>query len=144
MPGDIKALLARTGTKGFHWPVIICAEENTRAFADALATLVIVANQEDVEFASLKRVVLTFFSTNLAVMKNWYALTDCALTVEAVEPAVQRAESRSALTRLLGELTIYIGRVHWWADTLVPWDEMSKYYEQQLLSPVQSVEVGTK
>ena len=39
MPEEVRRLTTRRGTKGYGWPMIICAEENTRAFADDMAVL---------------------------------------------------------------------------------------------------------
>lgn len=129
MPDDVRALRGRRGTKGYAWPVLICAEENTRAFADAMSILRNLVADDGVEIESLKRVAEAFVQANLAVLRNWYGLEACAAVVDSAMPALAACQTRDELAGLFHELVAYTGRLHWWADTLVPWDDVSRLYE---------------
>jgi hypothetical protein len=130
MPADVEALQTRRGTKGYRLPVLVCGEENTRAFADALSVLRSLAADEAMGIQDFTTTIEAFVRSNLAVLRNWYGLDDSAAVVESVMPALREVRRRDDLVELVSALALYVGRLHWWVDTLVPWAGMSAWYEE--------------
>ena len=128
MPAEVDGLHDRRGTKGYGWPVIICAEENTRAFADDVAVLRKAGEDASLDLITLKKVARMFIEAQLAILLNWYGLEGSVQLIEGTLDALDAIESREDYLAYTHELGVYVGRLHWWVDTLIPWDDMSAMY----------------
>ena len=128
MPAEVGGLHNRRGTKGYGWPVIICAEENSRAFADDVAVLRKAGEDQSLDLETLKKVARMFIEAQLGILRNWYGLEESVRLIEGTLDALDVVESREEYLGYTHELGVYVGRLHWWVDTLIPWDDMSALY----------------
>ena len=130
MPAEVAGLLSRRGTKGYEWPVVICAEENTRAFADDVSVLRKAGQDASLDLTTVKTVARLFIEAQLGVLLNWYGLKESVQLIEGTLSTLDIIESREEYMAYIHELCVYVGRLHWWVDTLIPWDDMSALYAQ--------------
>lgn len=131
MPEEVSNLNTRRGTKNYHWPVIICAEENTRAFADTLSQLRKVSRDDKVDVTTLKKITKVQLEANLGILLNWYGLEYSFELIQNTFPALNAIEDIEDYRHYIHSMLLYINRLHWWVDTLIPWDEMSAFYEKK-------------
>ena len=131
MPSEVDGLHTRRGTKGYGWPVIICAEENTRAFADDVSVLRKAGHDTSLDLFTLKKIAYLFIEAQLGILRNWYGLEESVQLIESTLDALEVIESREDYLAYTHELGVYVGRLHWWVDTLVPWDDMSALYAKR-------------
>ena len=128
MPEEVSRLRTRRGTKGYGWPMIICAEENTRAFADDMAVLRNAGRDQSLDLETLKQLVRMFCEAQMGILHNWYGLDDSVDLVRSSLDALDHIKTHEEYLAYTHELSVYLGRLHWWADTLVPWDDISARY----------------
>jgi hypothetical protein len=131
MPAEVDGLHRRRGTKGYRWPVIMCAEENTRAFADDVSVLRKAGDDPSLDLRTLKQLARLFIEAQLGILRNWYGMEDTVQLIEGTLDALDATETREDYVAYTHELGVYVGRLHWWVDTLIPWDDMSAMYEKR-------------
>ncbi len=131
MPPEVEGLHERRGTKRYSWPVIMCAEENTRAFADDVSVLRKAGEDSSMDLATLKKVARMFIEAQCGILRNWYGLEENVQLIESTFDALDVIETTEEYLAFTHALGVYVGRLHWWVDTLIPWDEMSALYAQR-------------
>jgi hypothetical protein len=57
-------------------------------------------------------------------------MTDSAEIVCMAKAALREVETLSEYVELTGELSLYIGRMDYWVDLLIPWAKFGEAYEQ--------------
>jgi hypothetical protein len=57
-------------------------------------------------------------------------MTDTAAVVRRAKAALQGVETLQECTALTGELCLYIGRMDYWVDLLIPWARFGDVFEQ--------------
>ncbi len=128
MPSEVAGLLNRRGTKGYGWPVIMSAVENSRAFADDVAVLRNAGEDASLDLETLKKVARMFIEAQLGILRNWYGLEETVRLIEGTLDALAVVELREEYLGYTHALGVYVGRLHWWVDTLIPWDDISAMY----------------
>jgi hypothetical protein len=61
---------------------------------------------------------------------GFYQMTDTAAVVRRVKAALQGVETLQEYAALTGELCLYIGRMDYWVDLLIPWARFGDVFEQ--------------
>ena len=58
-------------------------------------------------------------------------MTDTADVVRRAKAALPEVKTLEEFVALAGELSLYIGRMDYWVDLLIPWAKFGEVYEQK-------------
>ncbi len=61
---------------------------------------------------------------------GFYQMTDTAEIVRLAKAALREVKTLDGYVALAGELSLYIGRMDYWVDLLIPWAAFGDAYEQ--------------
>ena len=61
---------------------------------------------------------------------NWFEITDTAEVVRQAKGALQAVKTLEEYAALVEELALYVGRVEYWVDLLIPWAKFGEVFEQ--------------
>lgn len=104
------------------------AWEETVASRNALLTLRTVLMQPDTDLPTLIRIAKHL----LDLYVSYFRMTNMRDTTELLLEAtaeVEKLTSRAALRELLEELIRYVGRLHYWIEPLMPWEDIIHSFE---------------
>jgi len=104
------------------------AWEETVASRNAFLTLRKTMLESDADLSTLK--LLTRNLLDLYV--SYFRMTNMRDTTELLREASQEVEkltSRTELQELLEELIRYTGRLHYWIEPLMPWEDIIRSFE---------------
>ncbi len=130
-PIDIKKLTDKsvgyTDTWGSSFFPTIFGWGETIASRNILFVIRQTLLEDDVELNTVKRLTANFLSTYVPFVK-WANLPEYEQILRDSSEEVTRIESREELVELLEELVFYVGRLNYWIEPQIPWDEMIKTF----------------
>ncbi len=124
MPAEVSALERRRGVMQPAGPLLY-AEAESRLLHEQLSLLVLAVEAEQLD---LERAIpsLRFLLDRAAVrLGGWYLLHDAADLVARVSVSIESLDSAARLA-LLRELVYYVGRLNYWLDLTIPWNDVNE------------------
>jgi hypothetical protein len=79
----------------------------------------------------MKTVTEPFLEFHAGLYGGFYQLTDTAEVVRWAKQALSEVETLEDYATLIGELTLYVGRVDYWVDLEIPWAKFGQVFEEQ-------------
>ena len=131
-PADIARLRTRKGARNQGASAVLYAAMKLGQLVTFLNHLRGVARQGGVDLGTMKAVtdpLLEFYANTYG---GFYQMTDTAGMVRQAKAALREVKTLEEYAALTGELSLYIGRMDYWVDLLIPWAKFGEVYEQMM------------
>ncbi len=131
-PADIARLRTRKGARNQGASAVLYAAMKLGQLVTFLNHLRGVARQGGVDLGTVKAVtdpLLEFYANTYG---GFYQMTDTAGMVRQAKAALLEVKTLEEYAALTGELSLYIGRMDYWVDLLIPWAKFGEVYEQMM------------
>ncbi len=129
-PADIARLKARKGARNQGASAVLYAAMKLGQLVTFLNHLREVARKGDVDLVSLKAITDPLLEFYASTYGGFYQMTDTAAIVRKGRAALPDVKSLAEFVALAGELSLYIGRMDYWVDLLIPWAKFGETYER--------------
>ena len=129
-PADITRLRTRKGARNQGASAVIYAAMKLGQLVTFLNHLREVARKDGVDLETMKAVAAPLLEFYANTYGGFYQMTDTATVVRLAKAALQDVKSLEEYVALTGELSLYIGRMDYWVDLLIPWAKFGEVYEQ--------------
>ena len=129
-PADIARLRTRKGARNQGASAVLYAAMKLGQLVTFLNHLRGVARHGGVDLGTMKAVtdpLLEFYANTYG---GFYQMTDTAEVVRQAKAALREVKTLEEYAALTGELSLYIGRMDYWVDLLIPWAKFGEVYEQ--------------
>jgi len=126
---DLDSLKKSKGAKGMRWPVVAWAESDSRELEMFLWILRCSSQSDATNVESLKVLLSTALSLYAQRFDSWYNMKRTSQILKEAEQCVKSIQTKEEYLTFTDELMLYVGRMSFWLDTLIPWNEMSTLYE---------------
>jgi hypothetical protein len=88
-----------------------------------------VARRGGVELATMKAITDPLLAFYAGTYAGFYQMTDTAEIVRQAKALLQEVGSLEEYVALTGELSLYVGRMDYWVDLLIPWAKFGEVFE---------------
>lgn len=132
LPNEILQLTSRRGIMQPAGPVLY-AEADTHAFHEFLVTTIRMLPEEEAALACFSDIFCMHLKAFHQKMAGWYLLPDTASVIKAYLNEFSRTCDAGIHKSLLENLMLFIGRLNFWFDALIPWDEFNEYMKKNPL-----------
>lgn len=129
-PADIARLKTRKGARNQGASAVIYAAMKLGQLAVFLNHLRGVARRGGVELATMKAITDPLLAFYAGTYGGFYQMTDTAEIVRQAKALLQEVGTLEEYIALTGELSLYIGRMDYWVDLLIPWAKFGEVFEQ--------------
>ena len=130
-PPDIQRLRGRKGARNQGASAVLYAATKLATLITFLNHMRGVAKQGGVDLETMKTVTEPFLEFHAGLYGGFYQLTDTAEVVRWAKQALSEVETLEDYATLIGELTLYVGRVDYWVDLEIPWAKFGQVFEEQ-------------
>ncbi len=128
-PADIARLRTRKGARKQGASAVIYAAMKLGQLVVFLNHLRETARQGGVDVKTMNRItdpLLEFYANQYG---GFYQMTDTAEIVRQAKALLQEVGTLEQYIALTGELSLYIGRMDYWVDLLIPWAKFGEVFE---------------
>lgn len=129
-PADIGRLRKKKGARGQGASAMLYAAMKLGQLVTFLNHLREVARKGGVDLATMKAIAAPLLEFYAGTYGGFYQMTDTAAVVRRAKAALQGVETLQEYAALTGELSLYIGRMDYWVDLLIPWARFGDVFEQ--------------
>lgn len=129
-PADIARLKTRKGARSQGASAVIYAAMKLGQLVTFLNHLRETARQGGIDLPTMKAITAPLLESYAAQYGGFYQMVDTAGVVREARAAVQDVKTLEEYVELTGELSLYIGRMDYWVDLLIPWAKFGAVYEQ--------------
>ncbi len=129
-PADIARLKTKKGARNQGASAVLYAAMKLGQLVVFLNHLREVARKGGVDLETVKAItdpLLEFYANTYG---GFYQLTDTAAIVRKGRAALSMMKSLEDFVALTGELSLYVGRMDYWVDLLIPWARFGEVYER--------------
>lgn len=129
-PPDLARLRTQKGTRHQGASPVLYATAKLGQLAVFLNHLRQVARQYPVDLPTMRALtdsLLEFYANQYG---GFYGLTDTAQIVRLGKDALAHAQTIEDYITVVGELALYVSRVDYWVDSLIPWAQFGELYEK--------------
>jgi hypothetical protein len=131
-PADIARLRVKKGARNQGASAVIYAAMKLGQLVVFLNHLRETARCGGVDLTTMKAIVAPLLESYAAQYGGFYQMIDTAAVVRQAKEALQAAKTLEEYVALTGELSLYIGRMDYWVDLLIPWAKFGEVYEQMI------------
>jgi len=131
-PADTARLREKKGARNQGASAVIYAAMKLGQLVVFLNHLRETARQGGVDLTTMKAIVTPMLEFYAAQYGGFYQMTDTAAVVRQAKEALETAKTLEEYMALTGELSLYIGRMDYWVDLLIPWAKFGEVYEQMI------------
>ncbi len=129
-PADIARLKNRKGARNQGASAVLYAAMKLGQLVVFLNHLREVARKGGVDLGTMKAILDPLIESYAGTYGGFYQMTDTAVIVRKGRAALSDVKSLEEFIALTGELSLYIGRMDYWVDLLIPWAEFGEVYER--------------
>ncbi|HSB73128.1 MAG TPA: hypothetical protein VLH58_03390 [Candidatus Methylomirabilis sp.] len=129
-PADIARLRTRKGARDQGASAVLYAAMKLGQLVTFLNHLRGVARTGGVDLGTMKVITEPLLDFYGSTYGGFYQMTDTAEVVRLAKAALQEVNGLDEYVALTGELSLYIGRMDYWVDLLIPWATFGEVYEQ--------------
>ena len=129
-PADIARLRTRKGARNQGASAVLYAAMKLGQLVTFLNHLRGVARKGGVDLVTMKSITDPLLDFYADTYGGFYRMTDTAEVVRLAKAALQTVKTLDEYVALTGELSLYIGRMDYWVDLLIPWAKLGEAYEQ--------------
>ncbi len=131
-PADIARLREKKGARNQGASAVIYAAMKLGQLVVFLNHLRETARQGEVDLTTMKAILTPLLESYVSQYGGFYQMIDTAAVVRQAKEALQAAKTLDEYVALTGELSLYIGRMDYWVDLLIPWAKFGEVYEQMI------------
>lgn len=129
-PADIARLRTRKGARKQGASAVIYAAMKLGQLVVFLNHLREMARQGGIDLPTMKAITAPLLESYATQYGGFYQMTDTAAVVRMARAALEDVKSLGDYVALTGELSLYVGRMDYWVDLLIPWAKFGEVYEQ--------------
>ena len=130
-PADVRRLKARRkGPRSQGASPVIYADMKLWGLVVFVNQLRSVAREGKADLDTLKIITERLLEFYAKQYGGWFDLTDTAAIVHEAKAATRELKSLEEYVALAEELSLYIGRMEYWVDLLIPWAEFGEAFER--------------
>ena len=129
-PADIARLRTRKGARNQGASAVLYAAMKLGQLVTFLNHMRGVARKGGVDLGTIKAITDPLLDFYADTYGGFYQMTDTAEVVRLAKAALQDINTLEDYVALTGELSLYIGRMDYWVDLLIPWSKFGETYEQ--------------
>jgi hypothetical protein len=129
-PADVGRLKTRKGARNQGASAVLYAAMKLGQLVVFLNHLRGVARQGGVDLGSMKRITGPMLEFYAAQYGGFYQLIDTAAIVRQGEIGLRDVRTLDEYMALVGELSLYVGRMDYWVDLEIPWPQFGEVFEQ--------------
>ncbi len=129
-PEDIARLRKVKGARGQGASAVLYAAMKLGQLVVSLNHLREVARHGNVDLDTMKAVADPLLESYAATYGGFYQMTDTASVVRRATMLLRNVESLPEFAAVAGELSLYIGRMDYWVDLLIPWARFGEVFER--------------
>ncbi len=130
-PADIARLKKVKGARNQGASAVIYAAMKLGQFVVLLNHLREVARNGGVDLGTMKAIADPMLEFYASTYGGFYQMTDTAAVVRKGRSALADVKGLDEFVALTGELSLYVGRMDYWVDLLIPWAKFGEVYEQK-------------
>ena len=129
-PADIARLKKIKGARNQGASAVVYAAMKLGQLVVFLNHLREVARKGEVDLGTMKAILDPMLEFYAGTYGGFYQMSDTAGVVRKAKAALSEVKSLEDFVALTGELSLYIGRMDYWVDLLIPWAKFGEVYEQ--------------
>ncbi|HSB78386.1 MAG TPA: hypothetical protein VLM91_06345 [Candidatus Methylomirabilis sp.] len=129
-PADIARLRTRKGARNQGASAVLYAAMKLGQLVTFLNHLRGVARKGRVDLGAMRAITDPLLDFYADTYGGFYRMTDTADVVRLAKAALREVRTLDEYVELTGELSLYIGRMDYWVDLLIPWAKLGEAYEQ--------------
>ena len=130
-PADIGRLRTRKGARNQGASALLYAAMKLGQLVVFLNHLREVAKQGGVDLETMRRITEPLLEFYAKQYNGFYQLIDTAAIVRQGESALRGVRTLDEYAALVGELSLYVGRMDYWVDLEIPWPQFGEVFEQK-------------
>ena len=129
-PADIARLKARKGARNQGASAVLYGAMKLGQLVTFLNHLRGVARKGGVDLVTMTAITGPLLDFYADTYGGFYQMTDTAEVVRLAKAALQEVKTLDEYVVLTGQLSLYIGRMDYWVDQLIPWAKFGDVYER--------------
>ena len=129
-PPDLGRLRTRKGARNQGASVVIYAAMKLGQLVVFLNHLRGVARQDGVDLETMRVITDPLLDFYASTYGGFYHMSDTAGVLRHARAGLQEVKTLEEYVALTGELSLYIGRMDYWVDLLIPWAKFGEAFEQ--------------
>jgi hypothetical protein len=130
-PEDVDLMRIRLGTRDQNFSICTYAIGETNGVVDFLYCIRITAQQESVDVKTLVAVTCNLLSLEVDRYRVSYNMLNAAKLVEkTVDVLKKKVKTNKEFIEVVEALMFYLGKLNYWLDLEMPWNELSIEYEK--------------
>jgi hypothetical protein len=129
-PADIARLRKKKGARGQGASAVLYAAMKLGQLVTFLNHLREVARKGGVDLGTMKAVAAPLLEFYANTYGGFYQMIDTAAVVRQAKTALEEVKTLEEYVTLTGELSLYVGRLDYWVDLLIPWAKFGEVYER--------------
>ena len=108
---------------------ILYAESETREMIDYLWNIKTLIEQDKIDLYSAKSLINKIMDFKLQKWLVWYHFRSITNIMKEVEKGIERSSNKEELLSVLSLFQIFIGKINFWLDSLIPWQNISSVFD---------------
>ena len=127
---DVEKLVkCRRGHLDFRFATTMMGEGELRVLAEEFWHLRETAKREGTDVRTLQVLGTILLTRKAGRVKAWFHMDNLSSLLEQAGQALKGDLSREEYITLIEELCLYVGRLAWWIELDIPWNDLSTFYE---------------
>ena len=127
-PADVARVRGRLGTRAQNFTIISYAESDTRAVVDFLHNMRVTAKQDGAHIPTLAAATANLISFEGSRYSRYYDMIDIPKAMDLTVEALKDVQTAGQFLELVEAFDAYIGKVNYWLDLEIPWEELRKEF----------------
>lgn len=130
-PRDVERALSRTGHNDYHFSPTFMIAEELRVLADEFWFIREAIRGKNLDAATAGKLINALLTPRVKRLESWYLMRDAPQVFAEASELCLQTKSLQDLQAMLEAIVVYIGRLQWWFDLAIPWDDLSGLFEQR-------------
>jgi len=129
-PTDIARLRTKKGARNQGASAVLFADIKLMTLITFLNHVRGIARQGGVDLETMKRMTDSYLALHANSLGGFFELTDTAQVLHWGQEALAQVQSLEEYVDVMSELALYLGRMEYWVDMLIPWARFGQVYEE--------------
>ncbi len=130
-PADIARLKARRkGPRDQGASPVVYADMTLWQLVAFLNHLRGIAREGKADLGTMRAITEGLLESFVKQFGNWFELIDTAAVLRQANAALREVKTLEEYVALAEELSLYVGRMEYWVDLLIPWAKFGAVFEQ--------------
>ena len=130
-PKDVDLMRKRLGARDQNFSICTYAIGETNGIVDVLHCIRITAQQESVDLKTLISFTCNLLTLGVFRHRVYYNMLNSAKLLEkSVDVLKKKVKTKSEFIEIIAALAIYLGKLNYWLDLEMPWNELAIEYHK--------------